>query len=98
MAKQGLKDWVIMFHVGLAVDTILYLMVQYHDSAVVIGSGTGALPLILGLYHWFTQRDDKIPDADDAAYNGFARSASAYLQTAASDDPIAAQLRQWKGE
>jgi hypothetical protein len=64
MARQELKDWVIMFHVGLAVDTILFLMWKHFDNAIVVGSGCTAVPTILGLYHWFTQRDDKIKDAD----------------------------------
>lgn len=64
MARQELKDWVIMLHVGLAVNTILYLMLKYPENAIVVGSGMTAVPAILGIYHWFTQRDDKIKDAE----------------------------------
>jgi hypothetical protein len=62
-ARRDLKDWVIMLHVGLAVDTILYLIVRYHDNAALVVAALPTLPAILGLYHMFSVRDDKIPDA-----------------------------------
>jgi hypothetical protein len=64
MARQELKDWVIMFHVGLAVDSMIVLCFLYPTNAVLVGACIGAIPTILGLYHWFCQRDDKIKDAE----------------------------------
>jgi hypothetical protein len=63
MARQELKDWVIMFHVGLAVDALICLAYLHPDGAIV-AAVCAAVPTILGLYHWFTQRDDKIKDVD----------------------------------
>jgi hypothetical protein len=63
MARQELKDWVIMFHVGLAVNALLVLAFMKPDPAIVAAVCT-AVPTILGLYHWFCQRDDKIKDAE----------------------------------
>lgn len=33
-----------------------------HPSATVFATATGGVTTLIGLYHWFTQRDDKIPD------------------------------------
>lgn len=61
MNKQDVRDWFIMLHVGAAVNLIIFLMFK-HPDPVTIGAGCTAVPTLLGLYHWFTQRDDKIPD------------------------------------
>lgn len=50
-----------MLHVGAAVNLIIFLMFK-HPDPIIVGSGCAAVPTLLGLYHWFTQRDDKIPD------------------------------------
>lgn len=55
-------DWFIMAHVGGALWWLLALAWK-HPDPVIVGAVCGAVPTILGLYHWFTQRDDKIPDA-----------------------------------
>lgn len=52
-----------MAHVGLAVNAILFLMFK-HPDPVIVGAGCTAVPTILGIYHWFTQRDDKTKDAE----------------------------------
>jgi uncharacterized membrane protein len=64
MARQELKDWVIMFHVGLAVEALLVLCFLYPTNGILVGAAIGAIPTILGVFHWFTQRDDKIKDAE----------------------------------
>jgi hypothetical protein len=63
MAKQDLRDWVIMGHVGLAVNVMLGFMFLHPDPTIVAAVCT-AVPTILGLYHWFCQRDDKLADAE----------------------------------
>lgn len=53
-----------MFHVGLAVEALLVLCFLYPTNGILVGAAIGAIPTILGVFHWFTQRDDKIKDAE----------------------------------
>jgi hypothetical protein len=63
VARQELKDWVIMAQVVLAVESFIYLAFV-HPDPIIVGAVCTAVPTILGLFHWFTQRDDKIKDAE----------------------------------
>lgn len=63
MNAKDLRDWYIMVHVslfGFAVVGYAYL----NPSPVVYATTCGTLTTILGMYHWFTIRDDKTPDAE----------------------------------
>jgi hypothetical protein len=55
-------DWYIAVHVGIA-ELALLTLAFMHPDPVVIGAVCAAIPTILGLYHWFTVRDSKTPDA-----------------------------------
>jgi hypothetical protein len=54
-------DWFIAAHVGGAVWALLALAWK-HPDPVIVGAICGAVPTILGLYHWFTMKDDKEAD------------------------------------
>jgi hypothetical protein len=43
--------------------SIIVYVFKYPDP-VSFTAACGALPLMLGLYHWFVVRDDKFPDAN----------------------------------
>lgn len=62
MSKQDWRDWYIMIHVSAFGASIMAYTFLYHSPAVFC-TACGALTTVLGMYHWFTQRDDKIPDA-----------------------------------
>jgi hypothetical protein len=55
-------DWFILFNVGGAVWALIVLAFK-HPDPVVVGAVCTAVPVILGLYHMFTIRDAKQPDA-----------------------------------
>lgn len=54
-------DWYIAAHVGGSVAALLTLAFVHPDPAIV-GAVCAAVPTILGLYHWFTVKDDKTAD------------------------------------
>ena len=56
-------DWYIACHVSIAVLALLALAFV-HPDPVIVGAVCGAVPAILGLYHWFTIRDAKTKDAE----------------------------------
>jgi hypothetical protein len=56
------RDWYIAAHVGIA-ELALLALAFLHPDPVIVGAVCGAIPAILGLYHWFVVRDSKIPDA-----------------------------------
>lgn len=56
------RDWFIIAHVGGAL-WLLIRLAFLHPDPVIVAAVCGAVPAILGLYHWFTVRDSKIPDA-----------------------------------
>ena len=61
MNKQDWRDWFILLHLGAGSVSIMgyaYL----HPTPGVFATACGTLTTALGLFHWFTQRDDKIPD------------------------------------
>ena len=55
-------DWFILLHVGGTVWLLLALAFM-HPDPVTVGAVCTAVPAVLGLYHWFTVRDAKTPDA-----------------------------------
>jgi uncharacterized MnhB-related membrane protein len=55
------KDWFIMIAVAGAVAALIALAFKHTDTAVAIAV-CGAVPTMLGLYHWFAIRDDKTKD------------------------------------
>jgi hypothetical protein len=55
-------DWYIALHVGIA-ELALLTLAFMHPQPEIVGAVCVALPAILGLYHWFTIRDAKTPDA-----------------------------------
>lgn len=55
-------DWFILLNVGGAVWALIALAWK-HPDPVTVGAVCAAVPTILGLYHWFTFRDQKVPDA-----------------------------------
>jgi hypothetical protein len=55
-------DWYIAAHVGLA-ELALLTLAFMHPDPTIVGAICMAIPAILGLYHWFTLRDAKTPDA-----------------------------------
>lgn len=57
-----LVDWFILLHVGGAL-WLLIRLAFLHPDPVIVGAVCTAVPAILGLYHWFTVRDSKTPDA-----------------------------------
>jgi hypothetical protein len=57
-----LIDWFILLHVGGALWALIGLA-YLHPDPIIVGAVCGAVPAILGLYHWFTVRDSKTPDA-----------------------------------
>ncbi len=62
MNKRDVRDWVIMVNLEVAVLAFLVLVFK-HPDPVIVGAVCTAVPAILGLYHWFTVRDDKERDA-----------------------------------
>jgi hypothetical protein len=55
-------DWFILLHVGGAVNALIILAFK-HPDPIIVGTVCTAVPTMLGLYHWFTVRDSKTPDA-----------------------------------
>jgi hypothetical protein len=60
--KRDIRDWVIMVNLEVAVLAFIVLCFK-HPDPVIVGAVCTAVPTILGLYHWFTVRDDKERDA-----------------------------------
>ena len=56
------RDWFIMVAVALATGALICLAFKHAGEAVAIAV-CGAVPTMLGLYHWFVIRDDKEKDA-----------------------------------
>jgi hypothetical protein len=56
------RDWYIAIHVGAA-EFALLTLAFLHPDPVIVGAVCGAVPTILGLYHWFVLRDSKTPDS-----------------------------------
>ena len=54
-------DWFILVHVNAALTALIVLAFK-HPDPVIATAVCGAVPTILGLYHWFAMRDDKTPD------------------------------------
>ncbi len=57
------RDWFIILHVGGALWSLIALA-WTHPDPVIVGAVCGAVPAILGLYHWFVLRDSKTKDAE----------------------------------
>jgi uncharacterized MnhB-related membrane protein len=55
------KDWFIMLAVAGATAALIALAFKHPDAAIAVAV-CGAVPTMLGLYHWFTIRDDKEKD------------------------------------
>lgn len=60
--KLDARDWFILLAVGAAAGAFIALAFK-HPDPVIVGAVCTAVPTILGLYHWFTVRDDKEKDA-----------------------------------
>jgi hypothetical protein len=58
---QDARDWYIMIHVSVFGFGILSYAF-FHPSAGVFATACGTLTTVIGMYHWFTIRDDKTPD------------------------------------
>lgn len=56
------RDWYIMVHISLFGFGIL-AYAFLHPAASVFATACGTLTTVIGMYHWFTIKDDKIPDA-----------------------------------
>jgi hypothetical protein len=63
VTKQDCRDWFIMGALTAFGSSIIVYVFKYPDP-VSFTAACGALPLMLGLYHWFVVRDDKFPDAN----------------------------------
>lgn len=62
MGKQDLRDWYIMVHISIfGLGILAYVFVNPSPTAFATACGT--LTTVIGMYHWFTIRDDKTPDA-----------------------------------
>ena len=60
--QQDIRDWYIMLHISsFAIATMMF--VYTHPSEGNFASMCASIASILGLYHWFTLRDSKEPDA-----------------------------------
>jgi sugar phosphate permease len=55
------RDWYVALQVGGSVCALITLAFFHPAEAAM--SVCGAVPVILGLYHWLLIRDQKIPDA-----------------------------------
>jgi hypothetical protein len=60
--KNDARDIFIMVLIALSVATLLAIAWRSHDG-VTVGAVCGAVPTILGLFHWGNIRDAKTPDA-----------------------------------
>ena len=58
---SDVRDWFIMIAVAAATGALILLAFKHPDAAIVVAV-CGAVPVMLGLYHWFTLRDDKQKD------------------------------------
>jgi hypothetical protein len=56
------RDWIIIVNLEVAVLALLALAFK-HPDPLIVGAVCGAVPTILGLYHWFTLKDSKEQDA-----------------------------------
>lgn len=62
VSKQDWRDWYIMVHVTIFAAAVMgYAFL--HPAASTFATACGTLTTVIGMYHWFTQRDDKVPDA-----------------------------------
>jgi uncharacterized membrane protein YccC len=62
MSKQDLRDWYIIVHISLFAGAVMAYAFKF-PSPAVFATACGTLTTVIGMYHWFTQRDDKVPDA-----------------------------------
>lgn len=62
MTKCDIRDWYIIVHISLFALLVMGY-VFWHPSEGAFGTACGTLTTVISLYHWFTQRDDKTPDA-----------------------------------
>ena len=62
MTVQDVRDWFIMGCIT-AFSSALLAWVFVHPDTAGFAAVCGALPAMVGLYHWFTLRDSKTPDA-----------------------------------
>jgi hypothetical protein len=58
------RDWYIMVHVSLFGFAIIGYAYK-NPSPGVFATACATLTTVIGMYHWFTIRDDKTPDARD---------------------------------
>lgn len=63
MNRQDWRDWYIVIHLSLfAASVMTYAFL--HPAAAVFATACTTLTTVLGMYHWFTIKDDKVPDVD----------------------------------
>lgn len=62
MNGKDVRDWYIMVHISIFGLGILGYSFAHPNSAV-FATACGTLTTVIGMYHWFTIRDDKTPDA-----------------------------------
>ncbi len=65
-STMDFADWVILIHVNMALLALLTLAFLHPQSAIV-AAVCSAVPVMLGTYHFFFVRDQKIPDANPPA-------------------------------
>lgn len=59
---MDIRDWFIIFHVnaaGIAGTVFIF----YHPDTANFGIWAGLIGTVIGCYHWFTMRDQKVGDA-----------------------------------
>ena len=59
--KQDIRDWFIMAAIAAVGASIMTYAFIFHSEAV-FATACGTITGELGLFHWFTVRDDKTPD------------------------------------
>lgn len=62
MTQQDVRDWYIMGHISAFAIAVLVYVYQ-HPSDGAFASACAAVGTLVGLYHWFTLKDSKEPDA-----------------------------------
>jgi hypothetical protein len=60
--QQDWRDWYIMIHISIFGLGLLAYVFK-NPSVAAFGTMCGTLTTVIGMYHWFTIRDDKTPDA-----------------------------------
>lgn len=62
MNGKDWRDWYIMVHISIfGLGVLAYAFVN--PNPTVFATSCGTLTTVIGMYHWFTIRDDKTPDA-----------------------------------